>query len=45
MHKGGKLKSSYDDIISAIDDFFFVEWNPSNATLMKEMCGMQEGLC
>ena len=40
----GGLKSSYGDLISAVDDFLDQE-DPSTATLMKEVCGPQEGLC
>ena len=43
IHDSG-LKSSYADIISAIDDFFD-KWDPSTVTLIKEMCGLHGGLC
>ena len=33
----GELKSLYDDIISAVDDFFD-QWDLSTATPMKEEC-------
>ena len=35
-----RLKSRYDDIISAIDDFFD-HWNPSTVTQMKEVYELQ----
>ena len=38
-----KLKSSYDDIISTVDDFLDQQ-NPRIATLMEEICGTQCGL-
>ena len=41
MYKDG-LKSSYDDLVSAVD--IFDQWNPSTATLMEEVCGLQGGL-
>ena len=31
-----ELKSSYDDVISAVDEFFD-QWDPSTATPMKEV--------
>ena len=37
-------KISYNDIISAVDDFFD-ERDPSTATLMEEVCGLQGRLC
>ena len=40
----GGLKSSYDDIISVVDDFFD-QWDPSTATQIEEICGRQRGLC
>ena len=36
MYKG-RLESSYDDIIPAVDDFFDQK-DPSTATLMEEVC-------
>ena len=42
LNKHG-LKHLYDDIISAVDDFFN-QWDPSTATAMKEVCGLQSGL-
>ena len=42
MYKSG-LKSSYDDIISAVDDFFG-QWDPNTATLTEELCGLQGGI-
>ena len=38
------LKSSYDDVISAVDDFFD-QSDASTAMLMEEVCGMKRGLC
>ena len=32
----GRLKSLYDDVISAVDDFFY-QWDPSSATLMEKV--------
>ena len=44
LYEGGRkvnrLKSSYDDVISAVDDFFD-QWDPSIVTLMEEVCGLQ----
>ena len=40
----GELKSTYDDIISAIDTVFD-QWNPGTATLIEELCRLQRGLC
>ena len=39
-----RLKSSYDDIISAIDDFFD-QWDQSTATPIEKVSGQQEGPC
>ena len=42
-HKGDfkcGLKNSYDDIISAVDDFFD-QWGPSTATPIEEVCKPQ----
>ena len=36
----GGLKSSYNDIRSAVDDIFD-HWDPSTATLMEKVCGAQ----
>ena len=36
----GRLKNSYYDIISAVDNFFD-QWNPSTSTPMLEVCGLQ----
>ena len=33
-------EGSYDDVISAVDDLFD-QWDPSTATLMEEVCGLQ----
>ena len=41
IYKSG-LKSSYDDIISAVDDIFD-QWYPSTSTLMEEVYEAQEG--
>ena len=35
-----RLKSAYEDIISAVDDVFY-HWDISTATLMEEVCGPQ----
>ena len=43
LHKGGPKISYYD--ISAVDDFFFNQWDPSTATSMEEMCELKGGLC
>ena len=43
VFKGG-LKSSYDDDIFAVDDFFD-QWDTSTVTQMKEVCELQEELC
>ena len=32
------LKNTYDDIIPAVDAFFY-QWNPSIAIRMEEICG------
>ena len=37
-------KSSYDDVIPAVDDFFY-QWDLSNATPIEEVCGPQKELC
>ena len=37
---GGGLKSSYEHVIFAVDDFFY-PWDPSTATLLEEVCGLQ----
>ena len=42
MYEGG-LKSSYDDVMSAANDFLD-QWNPSTAILMEDVCGQQKGL-
>ena len=34
-----RVKSSYDDVISAVDNFFDL-WDPSTATLMEDMWGL-----
>ena len=39
LREGG-LKSLYDDIISAVDDFL-VQWDPRMATSMEKECGVQ----
>ena len=36
MYKGG-LKSSYDEVISAVDGLFFYQWDPSTATPIEGM--------
>ena len=38
------LKSSYDDVISAVDDFFD-QWDPSSATQLEEVYRLHRGLC
>ena len=38
------LKTSYDDVISAVDDFF-EQWNPSTATPIEEECVPQGAIC
>ena len=38
----GDLKSSYDDVISSVDDFFFTN---GNSTLIGKVCSPQEGQC
>ncbi len=40
----GKLKCSYDDVISAVNDFF-TQWVPSTTTLMEEVCEPEKGRC
>ena len=40
-----RIKSSYDDIISTIDEGFFYQWDPSSVTLIEEVYGAQGGLC
>ena len=37
-----RLKNSYDDLISAVDDF--AKWYPSTVTPMEELCILQRGL-
>ena len=44
MNMEGVQKSLYDDIISFVDDFF-VQRDPSTATLMEEISGLQGELC
>ena len=40
-----KLVSSYDDVISTVEEFFD-QRDPSNTSPMKEVCGLQRGgLC
>ena len=39
-----KMKSSFDNHITAIDDFFD-QWDPSTVTSIEEVCGPQGGLC
>ena len=39
LYKGG-LKSLYDNVISVVDDFFD-QWDPSAATQIKVVCGLQ----
>ena len=39
------LKSSYNEVISAVDDFFFDQCDPSTATLMEEVCDLQGIQC
>ena len=39
-----EMKSSSDDIIYAVDDFFD-QWDPNTAIPMEKMCGPQQGLC
>ena len=39
-----RLKNPYDEVLSAVDDFFYQK-NPSTATLMKGVCGPQKELC
>ena len=41
MNEDG-LKSSYEDAISAVDDFFY-QWDPNTATLMEEVYRQQRG--
>ena len=41
LYEGG-LKSSYD-LISAVDTFY--QWDPSTTTPIKEVYGLQVGLC
>ena len=43
IYEGG-LKSSYDEVISSVDNFFD-QWDPSTATLMEEVPGPPGGLC
>ena len=38
MRVDSRLKSSYDDVISVVDDFFD-QWDPSTATSMEEVHG------
>ena len=38
------LKSSYDDVIFTVDNFF-EQWDPSTAALMEEVSGSQRRLC
>ena len=38
------LKSSYNDVISAAYDFFD-QWDPSTATSLEEVCGLQREIC
>ena len=40
----GRLKSSHDIIISAVDGFF-KHWDPSTATPMEDMSGLKRGQC
>ena len=40
----GRLKSSYDDLISPVEDFFD-QWAKNTVTSMEEMCRLQGGLC
>ncbi len=40
----GWLKSSYEEIISAVDDFFD-QWDPNTVTLMQEVCEPQGKVC
>ena len=42
-YKGG-LKSSYDEVISAVDDFFD-QWDPRTMTPIEEVCGLQGVRC
>ena len=37
-----KVKSSFDDIISAAANFFD-QWDPSTASSIKEVCSQQDG--
>ena len=39
-----RLKNSYDDIISTVDDFLD-QWDPSIAAPIEEVCGAQGRLC
>ena len=43
MYESG-LKSSFDDIISAVDDFFD-QWDPSTVTLMEEIYVLHGAIC
>ena len=40
----GGLKSSYKDVIPAVDDIY-EQWDPSTETQMEEVCRSQKELC
>ena len=40
----GRLKGSFDEIISAVDDFFVYQWDPSTTTRMAEVYGSLVGV-
>ena len=44
MKYDGGLKSTYDDVISAVDNYFD-QWDPSTATPIVEVCRLLGELC